>query len=361
MKVGLIIYGSLETLSGGYLYDRKLVEHLRSEGDEVEVLSLPWRGYARHLRDNLSRSFVARILEGAFDVLVQDELNHPSLFLLNKRLRRRRACPPIVSIVHHLRCSEARSRIENMAYRQVERSYLQSVDGFVFNSQTTRRVVERVLLGSRPHVVAYPGADRLGPGATAEEIALRADAPGPLRLLFLGNVIRRKGLLTLLQALTRLPRGDWRLEVVGSLTVESDHVSEIAQEVEALALTDRVRLHGAVEDDADLVTFMKSCHALVVPSTYEGFGIVYMEAAAFGLPSIASSAGAAKEIVTHAQSGFIVPPGDPDAVARHLRTWLEDRPLMGEMGRAARSRFESHPTWAQSAADIRAFLLEMTR
>ena len=53
MHIGLIIYGSLDTLSGGYLYDRKLVEYLRSQGDIVKVIPLPWRNYAAHLTDNL--------------------------------------------------------------------------------------------------------------------------------------------------------------------------------------------------------------------------------------------------------------------------------------------------------------------
>jgi len=53
MKLGFTIYGSLETLSGGYLYDRKLVEYLRSQGDAVEIISLPWRNYTAHLTDNL--------------------------------------------------------------------------------------------------------------------------------------------------------------------------------------------------------------------------------------------------------------------------------------------------------------------
>ena len=52
MRIGLVIYGSLDTLSGGYLYDRKLVEYLRAQGDTVEVISLPWRNYAAHLTDN---------------------------------------------------------------------------------------------------------------------------------------------------------------------------------------------------------------------------------------------------------------------------------------------------------------------
>ncbi|HET9913419.1 MAG TPA: hypothetical protein VFQ13_16105, partial [Anaerolineales bacterium] len=52
MKIGFVIYGSLDTLSGGYLYDRKLVEYLRAQGDTVEIISLPWRNYAAHLTDN---------------------------------------------------------------------------------------------------------------------------------------------------------------------------------------------------------------------------------------------------------------------------------------------------------------------
>ena len=54
MRIGLLIYGSLDTLSGGYLYDRKLVEHLRQAGDSVEIVPLPWRSYPAHLADNLS-------------------------------------------------------------------------------------------------------------------------------------------------------------------------------------------------------------------------------------------------------------------------------------------------------------------
>ena len=52
MKIGFVIYGSLNTVSGGYLYDRKLVEYLHAQGDTVEIISLPWRNYGAHLMDN---------------------------------------------------------------------------------------------------------------------------------------------------------------------------------------------------------------------------------------------------------------------------------------------------------------------
>src|SRR5512143_3227650 len=104
MRVGLVIYGSLETLSGGYLYDRQLVEYLRGCGDTVDVISLPRGNYARHLADNLSHNPWRR-LQSSFDVLLQDELSHPSLLRLNRQLHGRVAYP-IISIVHHLRSSE---------------------------------------------------------------------------------------------------------------------------------------------------------------------------------------------------------------------------------------------------------------
>jgi hypothetical protein len=88
VKIGLIIYGSIDTLSGGYLYDRQLVAHLRGVGCQVDILSLPWRTYAAHLSDNFRLAWARQIANAKYDLLLQDELNNPSLFLLNTELRR---------------------------------------------------------------------------------------------------------------------------------------------------------------------------------------------------------------------------------------------------------------------------------
>src|SRR3989304_4240199 len=165
MRIGLVIYGALDILSGGYLYDRKLVEYLRAQGDTVEIISLPWRNYASHLTDNFSFKSPANL-----DILIQDELNHPSLIAAN--------CwkhpYPIISLVHHLRCSELRPKWQNDLYRVVEKKYLQSVDGFIFNSQTTKRVVNSLIGNSKPEVVAYPPTDRFGEAISENEIIERA-------------------------------------------------------------------------------------------------------------------------------------------------------------------------------------------
>ena len=354
MRVGLLIYGTLETISGGYLYDRKLVEYLRRQGDDVSIISLPWRNYIRHLGDNLSLSRLHRLGQLPLDVLLQDELNHPSLFLLNRRLRARVGYP-IVSIVHHLRSNEARHAWQNRFYRCVERRYLLTVDGFVFNSQTTRHAVESLMGGERPAVIAYAAADRLCPDITEEEIAARARQLGPLRLIFLGNVIPRKGLHTLLSALEQLPGDEWILSVVGSLHVDKSYVRAIRHHVTQRGLTERVQFLGALSDDA-LIARLRESHLLVVPSSYEGFGIAYLEGMGFGLPAVASTAGAAGEIITHGRDGFLIPPGDTKTLALYLREVSRDRDRLLAMSLAARQRYATHPTWEETTERIRTFL-----
>src|SRR5215216_4180721 len=230
MRIGLIIYGSIDTLSGGYLYDRKLVEYLRAQGDTVEIISLPWRNYVAHLTDNihfrlpLSPVIAKRVHSptkqsptySKFDIFIQDELNHPSLIFAN----RGKHPYPVISLVHHLRCSELRPKWQNAFYRIVEKTYLQSVDGFIFNSKTTQSVVHRLIGNNQSNVLAYPPTDRFGGPISEEEIINRAQT-NPLRILFLVNVIERKGLHTLLKAVSIQP-STFRVDVIGSLDAEPE-------------------------------------------------------------------------------------------------------------------------------------------
>ncbi len=363
MRIALVIYGSLETLSGGYLYDRKLAEYLREQGDTVEVASQPWRNYAAHLRQNFDPGLLRRLAAVPFDCVLQDELNHPSLWRLNRQLKRR-ARYPILSIVHHLRSSEQHPRPLRPFYRAVERAYLRTVDGFIFNSQTTRRSVEGLLGRPACGVVAYPGGDQFGgrrPAGDPEETAHSHDGKyyegeQPLRLLFVGNLIRRKGLHTLLRALALIAGQNWRLEIVGRGDADPAY-TRLAQRL-AAPLGERVRFLGRLET-GDFQRAWRENQVLVVPSSYEGFGIVYLEGMAFGLPAVASTAGAAGEIVTHGENGLLVPPEDPRALARALSGLISDRQRVSAMSKAARRRFESFPTWRQSAAAAREFICRM--
>lgn len=354
MWVGLVIYGSLATRSGGYYYDRRLVAHLQAAGDTVEIVSLPWRNYPRHLLDNLSQGWWRRLEALNVDVLLQDELNHPSLAWVNARLRGRY---PIIAIVHHLRSSEMWPGWQRGVYRAVERRYLRSVDGLVFNSQQTKAEVQALSGESKPGVVAVPAGDRFAVTMDADEIGQRAQAQGPLRVVFVGNLIPRKGLETLLAAVRQLPPGCVTVAVIGRQDVDAGYVQRVRRQIAAPGLDQVVTLTGELSDAA-LTEQLRQSHVLVVPSQYEGFGIVYLEAMGFGLPAIGSTAGAAGEIITPGVDGWLIAPGDAVTLAGYLRQLADDRAGLARMGRAARARFERHPTWDDSMERVRQFLVE---
>ena len=357
MHLGLIIYGTLNTVSGGYLYDRQLVRYLQQHGDEVIVISLPWKWYGRHLLHNFQSTLRQQLQRSNFDLLLQDELNHPSLFWLNKQLQRVDNCP-LISIVHHLRSSEEHPALLHPIYRYIERRYLRTIDGFVFNSKTTHASVETLLKQNKPHIVAYPAADHQRIKIDRASIVQRAHEPGSLRLIFVGNIIPRKGCHLLLQALADLPQGSWQLNVVGDMTVDPPYVRHLKNHASTSGIAPYIHWHGRLADP-DLTRLLLTSHVLAVPSTYEGFGIVYLEAMRHGLPAIATSSGAAHEIITDGVQGFLVPPADPLTLARRLQTVNNDRSLLARQSLAALDRALEHPTWAASMSRVRQFLLNM--
>jgi glycosyltransferase involved in cell wall biosynthesis len=359
VHVGLVVYGSLEVVSGGNLYDQILVSHLESSGHSIDIVSIPPRSYALNLARNVSPGLRRRMSQSSFDILLEDELAHPSLAWLNRGLN---AAPPVtlVSIVHHLRSSEERAEWQNDFYRRVEKRYLLSVDAFVFNSETTRETVEGLLGKKTRNVVATPGGDRLRRSITAAEVAARAAEEGELRILFVGNLIPRKGLHLLLQALHSLRERAFRLDVVGREEADRRYTAAIREQVRELGLDGRVHFHGALAG-ASLEERFRRGQLLAVPSSYEGFGIVYLEAMGFGLPVIASASGATDEIVRHESTGFLVPPGDAWSLARRIESLLEDRALLSQMSLAALEAFDDHPRWEDSMRKIERFLVEIHR
>jgi glycosyltransferase involved in cell wall biosynthesis len=355
LHVGWVVFGDLDRRSGGYLYDAEVVERLRAGGDRVTVVSLPEGSYLRSLTHNVARSVRRRLRRVAreVDVLVQDELCHPSLAWANDALP---ADTPVVGLVHHLRAAERAPAWRRRAYRSVERRYLRTLDAVICTSETTRRTVVD-LAGpetTAQSVVAYPAGSRFGDPLPADVIRDRAHE-NPFRIVFLGNVTPRKGLDTLLAGVARL-HCDWELTVLGSLTVDERYAGSVARLVGDLGLADRVTLAGRVDDDR-LRAELRRGHVLAMPSAYEGFGIAYLEGMCFGLPPLASTAGGASELVTHRTDGWLVDPDDPSGIADALAPICRKRDRLARMGVAAADRYRDHPTWDESAGTIRAFLL----
>lgn len=359
MRIGLVIDGSLDTLTGGYLYDRLMAHGLARLGHEVEVVSLPGGPYLRRLGRALSLRSGRRLLAGNFDVLLQDELCHPALFLVNHWLRQQ-AGPPLVAIVHQVLCDEPRQRWRNRLLGLAEKRYLDSVDGFIFNSETTRRTVEAMVGHGQPQVIAYPAGDRFGQPLSLAAIAERANRPGPLELLFLGNVIPRKGLLPLISALAGIDRSLWRLTVVGGLDFAPGYADQARQLINHLGLTNSIRFLGARQGD-DLLGVLGASQVFCMPYAYEGFGIAILEAMAFGLPAIGSLAGAAGETIVQGQNGFLLAPEDREGLGALLRRLHQDRDALWHLALAARETYTRRPGWEDGAAAIAGFLQGLTK
>jgi len=357
MRVALVLAGDIESESGGFYYDRRLRDRLRERGHAVEVVSLPRGSYRERLAPNLRARRLADRLAG-FDVVVEDGLAHPSVLCVNRRLD-----APTVALVHMIawraRAAEgtaatrgagavgrARSELGRRGVAAVERRFLRGVDAAVYNAETTRRDAAG-LGGPDRTAVAPPAGDRFDPVTSETEIRERS-ASGPLEVTFLGNVVPRKGLDGLVEGVARLDRTDvdWRLTVVGDRTVAPDHAEAVADAVAATGLDDRVRFAGRLDDEG-VAARLRESHVLAVPSRYEPFGMVYLEAMGFGCVPVATTAGGAGEFVRDGESGVLVPPDDPRAIAAALRD-LDDRDRLARMGAAARRDYEARPGWAET-------------
>jgi glycosyltransferase involved in cell wall biosynthesis len=352
LRIGLLIYGALQTITGGYIYDRKLVAHLRAAGDDVHILSLPWRSYVHHMFYNLSYALIKTISALELDILLEDELNHPSCIFLNQRLKKRE-CPCVISIVHHLRRDENK-RTGHTLQLWIEREYLRSVDGFIFNSRTTASSVAR-FADPKPSVIAYPGKDRFSSRVTKKEITQRCREKGPLRIVFLGNITPRKGLSTLIRALSSLPSGDWRLTVIGGLDRDRKYSNAMLELARQNALDKNIIFTGQISD-AEVARYLRRDHILAVPSHYEGFGMVYAEAMGFGLPALGTTAGGAGEIIEHNVNGFLVAPDDSSALAEYLRSLHKDRLMLERMSKNCLKIYNTLPSWQETGNRIHDFL-----
>ena len=359
MHIGLIIYGRLDTLTGGWIYDRLLVEHLREHGHTVEVISLKQHHYVRNLTDNFSRRFYRRLLDHDCRLLLQDGLIHPSLVGLNQRIKRRRSCT-LLTIVHQVLCRQPLKRYRQRFYQAVERRYFKSVDGFVFNSDTTRANVETLVGRQLPAVVAYPGGDRLGCLASDAVVESRCRRAGPLELILVGNLTPNKGVLPLIAGLSRLPPESWHLSLIGSLTMDRIYVQKVRALIARSGLEDRIDIPGPL-DGAELAGRLNASHVFVLPFSYEGFGMACLEAMAWGLPVVGSTRGALGEFVCDGVNGVLIPPGDSAAFAQQVQRLHTDRTLLAGYGQEALKTFRRRPGWRDGFHKIESFLLSMAK
>ena len=151
---------------------------------------------------------------------------------------------------------------------------------------------------------------------------------GPPRLGIIGRFSAQKRHGVLLEALTRLPAGSCRLSIIGGAD------EGIKERITSLGLSGSVSWPGFI---ADRAAIYRELDIVVAPAVDEGFGMTAIEAGAYGLPVIAARSGAFPEVVRDGETGLLVAPDDPEALAKALQRLIASSDLRRRLGDAARA------------------------
>lgn len=335
--MAFVTVGDTGRLTGGHLYNRRLVDGLRAADVETEVVA-PCDAAPKD-QARASRGFGDAFDPARFDVLVVDAL---ARILVAPHLDRWRSFRPVIALVHELPgvADPASARLE----RPFEGPLLRS-DLLVAVSGHGREVLlARGAPASRVRVVP-PGFDGL-----VNRPATRRGS-GATRVLCVAQWIPRKGVLDLALAWRMRGRLDAALDLVGETEADASYAAEVR---ETVAADPSVTVHGPV-DDATLAGLYASADLFALPSRYEGYGIVYAEALSFGLPVVACDVGPVPEVVG-GEAALLVPPGDTGALSGALGTLLSDAGLREKMSVAARRRAADLPRWRDALDGFRGAL-----
>ena len=171
---------------------------------------------------------------------------------------------------------------------------------------------------------------------------------GPFRILFVGGVGQRKGVKYLLQAFDRVRGPNVELTLAGPLPADMRPLAPYLA---------HIRLAGRLDQSA-IVDEMHRAHVLVLPSVFEGFGLVIAEAMATGMPVIASTHSAGPDIVREGVDGFVLAPDDVDGLVERLECLRADRELAIQLGLNAAEQ-ASRFTWEAHGRRVNEILLSL--
>lgn len=351
LALALVVPGSLDQRTGGYLYDARMVNQLRDRGWRVSVRELAGRfptadpeargamGQALSALPDGSRVLVDGLALGGLPGEVAPHAGRLRLLaLLHHPLSDETGLPP------HLRHRLA----------ALEREALRAVRGVIVTSAFTRERVEALGVPKANIRVASPGTEAAprSPGI---------DGSGPPTLLCVGSLTPRKGQDLLVDALARLEDLAWTCVLVGSRTRDPAYALRVEERIRSQGLTERVDLTGEL-GRRELASRYGEATVLVLPSHYEGYGMVITEALARGLPVVATAGGAVPHTLPP-DAGVLVPPGDLEQLTLALRTLLEEREHGGdrwhELVAAAHRRGQALPDWSEAGGTFAEALLEL--
>ena len=334
-----IVPGDLSSATGGYIYDRRIVEGLRGSGWRVAVHELdasfpfPTPAALDHARD-----VFGRLQDGALTVV--DGL---AFGAMPEVVSRHAGRVRIVALVHHPLAKEnGLSPVLADQLAQSERAALRSARHVVVTSEATADALISYDVPRGSISVVMPGTD---------DVPLaRGSADGVPNLLCVATLIPRKGHDLLIDSLHALARVPWRLTCAGSLVRSPETAARVQSKVRDAGLAERVYFAGEL-NGGELGRLYESADLFVLSTRYEGYGMAVAEALAFGLPVVSTRTGGIPELVAE-RAGLLVPPDDGVSFGKALVRVLTDNALLAALREGARERRSRLPRWPQSCAKM---------
>lgn len=326
--------GDITTLTGGYIYDRRMVQGLRDQGRHIDVLALP-DSFPTPSDDDMRHALNALQALPADRPVIIDGLAFGALDPQGVAAIR----APIVAMIHHPLAQESAlpADLADHLWR-TERANLAHARHVMVPSPHTRdMLIDRYDVPADRITVARPGTDRPAQGATPQD---------PPLILSVGILHPRKGHDVLIAALAALADLDWRAVIVGN-PWDAAHVTDLQAQIAASGLDGRLELAGRVEADR-LADLYAQASIFALATRYEGYGIVFDEALSHGLPIVSTRAGAVPGTVP-ADAGLLVAPDDASALSQALRQMLTDPADRAARAAAAARAGAALPAWSDTA------------
>jgi len=345
-SVTLVVPGNLETRTGGYEYDRRIVAGLRGLGWDVLVIELA-DGFPRPATD--ARREAARALAGIPDrtTVLVDGL---ALGALPDEVAPHAARLTIVALVHHPLAEEAGLEAAlAAALRDSERRALSLARTVVVTSRRTAIGMARYDVPADRIAVVEPGTDP-APLARGSIESTFNNQHSPVSLLCVATLTPRKNHDVLLHAVASMPNRGWRLTCAGSLDRDRSTASRVRRLIRELGIEERVTLAGDL-DATRLALEYDRADLFVLPTLHEGYGMAVAEALARGIPVVSTATGAIPDLVCDG-AGIVVPPGDASAFAHALSRVVADDAVRAELADGARRTRARLPTWESAAATM---------
>jgi len=332
-----LLPGDPDSLTGGYLYDKRMVEGLRAAGRRVDLISLPG---AYPLPDGAAREAARAVFAGIPDgaAVVIDGLAYGALPEIAQG-QAARLC--LIALLHHPLALETGLAPERRAALfEQERAALAVAARVVTTSPNTARGLADYGVGQSRIGVVLPGSD---PAPLAKGSGGAAPS-----MLSVASLTPRKGHAVLIEALDGLRDRAWRLTCVGSRTRDRETAERLSALIAARGLEARVELAGEVAP-AVLAAYYAKADLFVLASHHEGYGMAFAEALARGLPVVGTTAGAIPDTVP-ATAGLLVPPGDGEALGAALARLFDEAGLRDELAAGARAARAALPAWPGQVA-----------